>query len=651
VDAGAGLLSRAQSRDAPPGRPKGRPYTTKMSENYPRALEVSTRAARAAGEILRTEFHRPGGPRGERGKAPADVEAEWAIRKLLLEAFPQWRYLGEETGEHTPNTSDPHCWLVDPNDGTTSFQRGFRGPAVSIALLRDGVPVLGIVYAYSAPDDAGDLIAWAEGCGPLRRNGRPVERAAWPSELDRFAVILVSRGADRRPRVNAETVAPARFLAVSSIAYRLALVAAGDAVAGISLNSPGAWDYAAGHALLRATGGELLDEHGEPVRYSVDGRSRTEFCFGGAPGIVRELARRNWRRVVDSPLDETVEYDLARPQVGEHVRDAQLLARAHGCLLGECVGDSLGCLVEFSSADEVALVEMRELLHLSHDGTWGTIPGQPTDDSEMALLLARVLLAEGTYNAEKVARAYHFWHRSGPFDRGMTITHALRAITPADLEAGRAAEAARSGANTESQANGALMRISPLAIWGHALPAEELVAYARADAALTHPHPACGDANAAYVVALAHTIQTGAGPRDVWQHAADWARAYNVEESVQRAVRDAETQPPKDYTSWAAGWVLVALQNAFYRLLHARSFEDGLVQTILVGGDTDTNGAIAGALLGAVHGREAIPLHWRQMVLSCRPMEGVADVRYPRPRGLWPVDAMVLAERLLCRTS
>jgi ADP-ribosylglycohydrolase/fructose-1,6-bisphosphatase/inositol monophosphatase family enzyme len=634
-----------------------------VETNYQRALEVAVQAAQAAGEILRADFHRAGGPRGEHGKAPADTEAEHAIRSMLTGAFPHWRYRGEETGESVPDAAEPHLWLVDPSDGTTSFLRGFRGPAVSIGLLRGGEPVLGVVFAFAAPDDRGDLFAWAEGCGPLRRNGKPVDRAAWAEQLDRFTVVLISRGADRRPRANAETVAPARFLAVPSIAYRLALAAAGDAAVAASLNSPGAWDYAAGHALLRATGGELVNECGEPVRYSPDGHSKTQFCFGGAPKLAREVARRDWARVTQTPLDEPEEYDLVRPLADQHIADAALLSRAQGCLLGEVVGDSVGCLVEFSSAEQIALIEARRLFGLDHRGTWGTLPGQPTDDSEMALLLARTLVAAGVYEAERVGRAYHFWMHSEPFDRGMTVTHALHAITDDDLAAGRAAEKARSVASRESQANGALMRVSPLAIWGHALPAEELAAHARADASLTHPHPVCQDANAVYVVAVAHAIATGAGPREVWQHALDWAQgagprevwqhaldwahAQKVQAAVQQALGDAESRPPKDYQSWAAGWVLVALQNAFYRLLHARDFEQGLTQTVLCGGDTDTNGAIAGALLGAVHGRDAIPLHWRQMTLSCRPISGLDEVEYPRPRGVWPVDAMVLAERLL----
>jgi ADP-ribosyl-[dinitrogen reductase] hydrolase len=69
------------------------------------------------------------------------------------------------------------------------------------------------------------------------------------------------------------------------------------------------------------------------------------------------------------------------------------------------------------------------------------------------------------------------------------------------------------------------------------------------------------------------------------------------------------------------------------------------VATVRRGGDTDTNAAIAGALLGAVHGREAVPAQWRSMLLSCRPLPPRAH--RPRPRAYWPVDVMEVAERLL----
>jgi ADP-ribosylglycohydrolase len=91
--------------------------------------------------------------------------------------------------------------------------------------------------------------------------------------------------------------------------------------------------------------------------------------------------------------------------------------------------------------------------------------------------------------------------------------------------------------------------------------------------------------------------------------------------------------------------VLIALQNAFHELLNAPSLEAGVVASVRRGGDTDTNAAIAGALLGAVHGRAAIPDPWRQMILSCRahPLRA----RQVRPARYWPVDALEVAERLV----
>ncbi|MDD9981671.1 MAG: ADP-ribosylglycohydrolase family protein [Gammaproteobacteria bacterium] len=63
------------------------------------------------------------------------------------------------------------------------------------------------------------------------------------------------------------------------------------------------------------------------------------------------------------------------------------------------------------------------------------------------------------------------------------------------------------------------------------------------------------------------------------------------------------------------------------------------------GGDTDTNAAICGALLGAVRARDAVTKRWVDTVLGCRPEEGRIGVRQPRPQCYWPVDALELAEK------
>ena len=72
--------------------------------------------------------------------------------------------------------------------------------------------------------------------------------------------------------------------------------------------------------------------------------------------------------------------------------DKQIIHRAEGCLLGQLVGDSLGALVEFKTAEEILRLYPHGVRNLADGGVWNTLAWQPTDDSEMALALARSLV-------------------------------------------------------------------------------------------------------------------------------------------------------------------------------------------------------------------------------------------------------------------
>lgn len=309
--------------------------------------------------------------------------------------------------------------------------------------------------------------------------------------------------------------------------------------------------------------------------------------------------------------------------------------------MGQLCGDALGSQVEFESARSLRAHYPGGLREMRDGGQWGTMAGQPTDDSEMALVLARTLVVRGEYETGSAAAAYHYWHRSHPFDEGTTTAKALGAIRDAKT----AVASAMAASSRDSQANGSLMRISPLGIFGHRMDANLLADLARQDSALTHPHPVCQESSAMFVVALRRAISDGGGPDDVYKDVKRWASSNCRDAAVLSALEEAVARPPDDYQT-KAGWVLVALQNAFYQLLHSSNAEEGIVATVMAGGDTDTNAAIAGALLGSVHGYASFPLAWRQMVASCRPLEGLAPTKHPRPYPFWPADASELAEKL-----
>ncbi len=594
-------------------------------------------AVETAGRMVAAEFCRPVGPRfSDHVTAPVDREVELFLRDRLTGLLPA-RFVGEEAGV-LEAPANGFCWVVDPHDGTRAFLEGRRGSAVSVALLRGGEPVLGVVFAPLSPDRGPDLIAWAEG-GQITRNGRPVAIDLHGKNLAAGDVVFLNHGAWQRPVWHGSAVAPGRFMPLPSIAYRLARLAVGDGIATLTLRPVNALDVVAGHALLLAAGGVLVAEDGVPVTYTELGESRPSACFGGAPAAVAALRARTWRGSTEQRREPRV--TLTWPRAPEGVT----LDRAIGCLLGQVIGDSLGSLVEFQPAAAIAWAYPAGVRDLRDGGTWNTLAGQPTDDSELALALARTLVGRPCYDAEAVAEAYGRWFASAPFDRGHTTARALGAAARAP--AGKA-EAARAAADRTSQANGSLMRVAPIGVWAGS--PEAAAAAAMADSTLSHPHPVCATACGAYAAAIAAGI-AGADRAGMQQTAREVAIAAGKDGEPVAATLDkaAGGAPPVDFQH-QMGWVLTALGNAFFHLATTADPVEALVRTVGAGGDTDTNAAIAGALLGAAEGRSAWPVRWSLPVLTCRPDAGLGVAR-PRPEEYWPDDLIDLAEALLPRRA
>ena len=303
-----------------------------------------------------------------------------------------------------------------------------------------------------------------------------------------------------------------------------------------------------------------------------------------------------------------------------------VLNRAQGCLLGQIAGDSLGSLVEFEDANTIRKLYPDGVRELADGGVWDTLAGQPTDDSEMALALARSLVRNEAFSINEVRASYVRWCRSGAFDIGTTTRCGLKGDPILD-----------------SQANGALMRVSPLGIFGWRMEPEALAKLAAEDATITHPNRICQQVNGLYATAVAGAIREGLAPEALHEQMAVRAEQWNVDRAIQDRIEQAQTRRPPEYMN-QMGWVLTAFHNALYELLHAPTLEDGVIETVRRGGDTDTNGAICGALLGAVYGRDGVPGQWVECILKCRP---TLETTQPRPEEYWPDDVLELAEQVV----
>ena len=129
--------------------------------------------------------------------------------------------------------------------------------------------------------------------------------------------------------------------------------------------------------------------------------------------------------------------------------DAPQISRAQASLIAHLSGDALGSLVEFVPVAEIHRRYPDGVRTMADGGTYKTLAGQPTDDGEMTLALARSLVECSAYDAAHAKAAYLRWVNSHPFDCGTTIANALAGVpTP------------------KSQANGALMRVAPIGIFG-----------------------------------------------------------------------------------------------------------------------------------------------------------------------------------------
>jgi ADP-ribosyl-[dinitrogen reductase] hydrolase len=129
------------------------------------------------------------------------------------------------------------------------------------------------------------------------------------------------------------------------------------------------------------------------------------------------------------------------------------------------------------------------------------------------------------------------------------------------------------------------MRISPLGIFGANYEPQQVAEWARQDAALTHPNRVCLQANALFAMAVAQAVANGIGSQELYREIETWAREMSANEALLKSINDASMASPSDYIR-QQGWVLIAFHNALWQLLHARNLEDGVVDTVMRGGDT-----------------------------------------------------------------
>lgn len=581
-------------------------------------LDLAIKAARAAGDLLRADFHLPLGPRGEGDKAPVDTEAEQLIRDILLSTGSDWGFLGEETGR-VPGAPGAPIWVVDPNDGTRDYIKGRRGSSVSIALVWNHRPVMGVVHAFGYPDDHGPVYSAVAGREGVWKDGAPVHSR--PTErLSELDVVLVSGGGDRAARANLQCTKPARVMCIPSIAHRLAKVAAGEAAATTSLYSPKTWDFAAGHCLMLAAGGALLDENGSEPVYDEEAFGTAPRLFAGSRAVALELSSRDWDLAFRAERETSM--PIVRLVKGRGVADPRLLSRAQGALLGQLLGSALGRLFAGGGHDgESRTLDLPAIETAARRRR--LIAGQLGNSGEIAVATARSLVDQAS-DAKRLKRAYAAWVDSAPGDPDRAMESALKGQALVDDLSAMS-----------------LARVTPLALWGHDAEPAITATKASEDAGLTHPATRAGEAASVLAITL-QALLKGEEPSAAVESAHAFARRSGLSREVIDVIVESAT--PQSATHRGSD-ALSVLRAALFHLKTSVSFEAAIESALARDSPSAAMPAIVGAVMGARLGRDGIPERLRFLVLSCRPMEGLAA--HPRPSVYWATDAMAMAEALL----
>lgn len=189
----------------------------------------------------------------------ADLLANHILKQQLLGSFPQDGWLSEETADDATRLNCKRVWVVDPIDGTKEFVKGIPEFAVSVALVEDGVPILAAVLNPMTHE----LFHASRGQGAYL-NGSPIH-----CDLPYTGMLTIL--ASRTEMANGDWDSFSKdndIRVVGSIAYKLALVAAGKAHATFSLGPKNEWDIAAGTLLVQEAGGVVTDKHKKLIKFN-----------------------------------------------------------------------------------------------------------------------------------------------------------------------------------------------------------------------------------------------------------------------------------------------------------------------------------------------------------------------------------------------
>lgn len=303
------------------------------------------------------------------------------------------------------------------------------------------------------------------------------------------------------------------------------------------------------------------------------------------------------------------------------------LDRAVGAVIGSAAGDALGAPYEFGAAGELTA----RGAEMAGGGGWD--PGEATDDTQMAVLVAESLLECGGLELPDVFGRFQRWAAGQPKDIGLQTEDVLT-----NGESWELAAALHFQINARAAGNGSLMRAATSAVYFAPAGREGTMEAARRIAALTHGDRAAWEGTA-ILHELVRVALEGADPLAALPATLAAVHPDHRERYGRVLAPDWHPELATEFN----GAVWPCLGSAVWALRTTTGFAEAVRAAVDLGGDTDTVAAVTGALAGARYGQGAVPAHWTAALHV--PLPGFGD------RVLDADDLRALAQRLAAAGS
>jgi len=213
----------------------------------------------------------------------ADIEINDLLNKLLKNKNPEFGWLSEENEDDRSRLNKKITFVVDPLDGTKAFLEGKKEFSISVAIVKNGLPISGIVFSPST----GEMFEAEKNKGSWKNNKKVI--ISKYNRLEKCKMIafkpMFSHPAWKEPwpKMDVENR--------NSIAYRMALVASGQYDAMMALNSKNDWDIAAGDLLISESGGIVTLHTNKKIIYNTENTKKPS-VIGTNKAIHEKIIKR-----------------------------------------------------------------------------------------------------------------------------------------------------------------------------------------------------------------------------------------------------------------------------------------------------------------------------------------------------------------------